>query len=66
MILTKPVYFIMWKERPIQFLTDGHTPTDYFEDAAPYGSKKEADFIVSTLDEPDQFDVIEGKFEVNI
>lgn len=66
MILTRPVYFIIWKERPIQFLTDEHTPTDYFEDAAQYDSKKDAEYIISTLDEHDQFEVVEGKFEVSI
>lgn len=66
MILTRPVYFIMWRNRPIQFMTYDHSPTDYFEDAAQYDSKEEAERIIATYDEPDQFEIVDGKFEVDI
>lgn len=66
MIIERPVYYIIWKERPIQFMTEDNSPTDYLRDACMYDSQKEAEDVIKTYDDPDEFEVIDGQIVVQI
>lgn len=66
MIIEKPIYYIMWKERPIQFMTSEHTPTDYFDEAYQYSSRQEADEVIKMYDKNDELEILSGHIEVQI
>lgn len=66
MIIERPVYYVMWKERPIQFMTSEHAPTDYFDEACQYNSKQEAEEIIKLYDKDNELEIISGHIEVQI
>ena len=66
MIVTRPIYYIIFKDRPIQFLDEGCNPTSYFEEAYGFDKRIDAECQVAKTNEPDLFEIIEGKFEVEI
>ena len=66
MIIERPVYYIIWKERPIQFMNEDDKPTDYFDEAYQYSSRKEALEVIKMYDKPDDFEVVSGQIVVQI
>lgn len=66
MIIERPVYYIIWKERPIQFMNEDYKPTDYFDEACQYSSRKEALEVIKMYDKPDDFEVVSGQIVVQI
>lgn len=66
MIIERPVYYIIWKERPIQFMTSENGPTDYFDEACQYNSRQEADEVIKMYDKHDELEILSGHIEVQI
>lgn len=66
MKLERDIYFIVTKGRPTKFhMGDGNMEGDY-EDAEMYLKKSVAENVLSTFDEPQDFEIISGTMKVEI
>ena len=67
MKIERPVFFIGIKgTRPVELMCEEHCGVDEFEDAYPYYSRQEAENTIKTYDEPENYEIVEGKMMVQI
>ena len=66
MLLVREVYFIMTKERPIEFhMGNGNMGCD-FTDAEQYITKEQAEKELSEFDEPENYEILKGSVSTEI
>ena len=66
MRIEKTVYYIVTKDRPIEFHAGNGQMRDNFADAEAYQYMDEAEEELETFDEPEKFEIIKGTVGIEV
>ena len=66
MLVSTPVYFVSTKSRPCEFLSEYHSPVNALCDSAIYFDRRVAENEIDCCDEPEEYEIIQGRIIVDI
>jgi hypothetical protein len=64
--ITKDIYYIATVKRPVRFINKNAEEVDILGEANIFFCKDEAEYVKSTFDEPEEFEIVEGQIIVDI
>lgn len=66
MLVSTPVYYISTKSQPREFMSEYHSPVKALPDSAIYFDRRAAENEIDCYDEPEEYEIIQGRIIVDI